>query len=86
MAQINLKALANQSFNKSTIYVAIVEAIVNAINAIEDKWNLTNWWEVHIKFLRENQKSLSLWKWNEVIPNVVWIEISDNWIWFNSFF
>ena len=84
MAQINLKALANQSFNKSTIYVAIVEAIVNAINAIEDKWNLTNWWEVHIKFLRENQKSLSLWKWNEVIPNVVWIEISDNWIWFND--
>lgn len=83
MANIKLWTLAKTSFIKSTIYTPIVEAIVNSINAIEEKNKTMEWWKIVIKFLRDNQASIP-WLWDDWDLKVIWIEIKDNWIWFND--
>lgn len=65
--------------NTTNVYTPLIEAIVNSIQAIEDRWNEDG--EIIITLTREGQWVLSLD--DEAIPEIVSIAIEDNWIWFN---
>lgn len=82
MAKVNLWKMANKFFKNSSIYVSIVEAIVNSIQAIEEKNNI---WDgiISVKFIRDPQLQLLDTK-EESLPAVIKIEIEDNGIWFNK--
>ena len=68
--------MASKSFKNSSIYVSIVEAIVNSIQAIEEKNNIKNG-VISVKFIREPQLQLLEMK-EESLPAVIKIEIEDN--------
>ena len=82
MAKVNLWKMASKSFKNSSIYVSIVEAIVNSIQAIEEKNNIKNG-VISVKFIREPQLQLLEMK-EESLPAVIKIEIEDNGVWFNK--
>jgi hypothetical protein len=47
--------MASKSFKNSSIYISIVEAIVNSIQAIEEKNNIKDG-VISVKFIRDLQQ------------------------------
>jgi len=81
MSKINVLRVADDIKSKTTIYVPLIEAIVNAIQAISESEENRNIWKIDVIFSRVSQLSLELENWKSEFYSV---EIVDNWVWLNS--
>ncbi len=82
MSQINVDNLIKQSNFKSNIYLPVIEAIVNSIDAIDDEnRNNIDKGEIVVQFERDYTL---LEKESKTLPNIVNVKIYDNGIGFNK--
>ncbi|MFD1000181.1 ATP-binding protein [Ohtaekwangia kribbensis] len=77
MSKLNISGIVENIQSRSSVYTPVIEAIVNAIQAIEDK-TITDG-KIEIVLHRKGQLELS-----DSIPDVKTIEIIDNGIGFNT--
>ena len=82
MSKINIDNYIKQSSFKSTIYLPIIEAIVNSIDAIDDE-NRKNTEKGKIEITFKREITLSKDDPN-LLPDIVDVIIEDNGIGFNK--